>query len=103
MGMTDREKVIEGLQKCAAIHQGFVCESCEYPGDDCAIDDAIAMLKAQEARHRLEVHNIGNVDIPEGVTWDQFQAVMTGVVAALEHTDKGESWPYDEDGAVKWD
>lgn len=44
----DREKVIEGLQKCAAIHQGFICESCEYPGDECAVDDAIALLKKQE-------------------------------------------------------
>lgn len=43
--MTDREKVIDGLQKCAAIHQGFVCERCEYPGDDCAIDDAIVTLQ----------------------------------------------------------
>ena len=59
------------------------------------IDDAIALLKAQEARHRLEVHNIGNVDIPEGVTWEQFQAVMENVVDALEHTDRGESWPYE--------
>lgn len=60
------------------------------------MDDAIALLKAQEARHRLEVHNIGNVDIPEGVTWEQFQAVMENVVDALEHTDRGESWPYEE-------
>ena len=60
------------------------------------IDDAIALLKAQESRHRLEVHNIGNVDIPEGVTWEQFQAVMENVVDALEHTDRGESWPYEE-------
>ena len=61
------------------------------------IDDIAALLKAQESRHRLEVHNIGNVDVPEGVTWEQFQAVMSGVVKALEHTDRGESWPYDED------
>lgn len=43
-----REEVIRGLQKCAALHQGFICESCEYPVDDCAVDDAIALLKAQE-------------------------------------------------------
>lgn len=49
-----------------------------------------------DARHRLEVHNIGNIDIPEGVTWEQFQAVMENVVDALEHTDRGESWPYEE-------
>lgn len=51
--MTDaekREKIIEGLQKCAALHQGFTCESCEYTEGDCAVDDAIAMLKAQEPR-----------------------------------------------------
>lgn len=49
---------------------------------------------AKENRRRLEVHNIGNVDIPEGVTWTQFQQIMEGVVDALEHTEKGESWPY---------
>ena len=48
--MDKREKVIEGLQKCASLHQCFVCESCVYPGVDCAIDDAIALLKAQEPR-----------------------------------------------------
>lgn len=58
--------------------------------------DALELLKAQEARHRLEVHNIGNVDIPEGVTWEQFHAVMNNVVDAMEHTDRGESWPYEE-------
>ena len=58
--------------------------------------EMLQLLKAQEARHRLEVHNIGNVDIPEGVTWEQFHAVMENVVAALEHTDRGESWPYEE-------
>lgn len=55
------------------------------------------LLKEQEARHSLEVHNVGNVDIPEGVTEEQFYAVMNNVVAALEHTDRGESWPYEED------
>ena len=43
---------------------------------------------------RLRVHNIGNVDIPEGVSEEQFYAVMQGVVAALEHAEKGEAWPY---------
>ena len=60
------------------------------------VADALELLKAQEARHRLEVHNIGNIDIPEGVTWEQFNAVVENVVAALEHTDRGESWPYEE-------
>lgn len=108
--MPDREKVIKGLECCLGKGQKRgMCEDCPYDtgrmkcnlGDMHA--DALALLKAQEARHRLEVHNIGNVDIPECVTWEQFQAVMDGVVAALEHTDKGESWPYDEDGAVKWE
>ena len=60
------------------------------------VADALEQLKAQYAWHCLEVHNIGNVDIPEGVTWEQFQAVMENVVDALEHTDRGESWPYEE-------
>lgn len=42
----------------------------------------------------LRVHNIGNVDVPEGVTWEQYQEVMTGVIRALEHAEKGEAWPY---------
>ena len=46
--MADREKVIKGLKTCEAIHQGFMCESCVYPGDECAIYDAISLLKAQE-------------------------------------------------------
>lgn len=97
--MADREKVIRGLDCCI----GYCDEEtgCPYFDiDDCDEKlraDALTLLKAQEARHRLEVHNIGNVDIPEGVTWEQFQAVMSGVVKALEHTDRGESWPYDED------
>ena len=57
--------------------------------------EIMSALKAQENRKRLEVHNIGNVDIPDGVTMEQFYAVMSNVVEALEHTDKGESWPYD--------
>ena len=57
--------------------------------------EIMSALKAQENRKRLEVHNIGNVDIPDGVTEAQFYAVMNNVVEALEHTDKGESWPYD--------
>lgn len=65
---------------------------------DNVIDDIIALLRAQEQRHRLEVHNIGNVDMPECVSEEQFYAVMNNVIAALEHTDKGESWPYDEEG-----
>ena len=64
--------------------------------DAIIVSDALVLLKAQEARHRLEVHNIGNVDIPEGVSWEQFHAVMENVVDALEHTDRGESWPYEE-------
>lgn len=48
--MSNRNAIIDGLQKCAAIHQGFICESCEYTTGDCAVDDAIAMLKAQEPR-----------------------------------------------------
>lgn len=60
------------------------------------IVEMLKLLKAQEARRRLEVHNIGNVDIPEGVSWEQFQAVMNNVVDALEHADRGESWPYEE-------
>ena len=101
--MIDREKVIRGLECCMLSYKDG-CDECPFVAkgmcEELLGERAIALLEAQEARHRLEVHNIGNVDIPEGVTREQFQAVMSGVVAALEHTDRGESWPYDE---VKWE
>ena len=53
-------------------------------------------LELLKNRHSLEVHNIGNVDIPEGVSSEHFHLVMDNVVDALEHTEKGESWPYDD-------
>ncbi len=65
-----------------------------------AVHEAREKLNAQEHYHRLQVHNIGNVDIPDGVTLEQFRAVMNNVVAALEHTDNGESWPYDHKPVV---
>lgn len=97
----DREKVIMGLGEILVYcHEQFGENDHDVQAQLTRMNqtakDAIDLLKAQEARHRLEVHNIGNVDIPEGVTWEQFQAVMSGVVAALEHTDRGESWPYEE-------
>ena len=104
--MAEQEKVVVGLNCCINDN----CEECPYcdeATDDFECDgicrrkdmmhDALLMLEAQEQRHRLEVHNIGNVDIPEGVTEEQFHAVMSNVVDALEHTDKGESWPYDSE------
>lgn len=87
--MTEREQVIANLL--------YMKRDClEGSDNDKAIDRALELLKAQEAYHHLQVHNIGNVDIPDGVTKEQFHAVMNNVVDALEHTDKGESWPYDE-------
>ena len=90
--MDKREKVIKGLEQFIEDFRPFCGNSADWK----RVYDAIALLKAQEARHRLEVHNIGNVDIPEGVTEEQFHAVMNNVVEALEHTDRGESWPYEE-------
>ena len=65
------------------------------------VEDAIALIRQQQERigelekyRRLQVHNIGNVDIPDGVTMEQFCEIMDGVIKALEHTEKGESWPY---------
>lgn len=91
---------IKALEFCTVQAVDRDCDHCPIGfGEACALNlkrDALELLKAQEARHRLEVHNIGNVDIPEGVSWVQFQAVMENVVDALEHTDRGESWPYEE-------
>ena len=59
------------------------------------LEQAVELLNLQSDFHRLMVHNVGNVDIPEGVTLDQFCAVMDNVCAAIEHTEKGESYPYE--------
>lgn len=59
------------------------------------LEQAVELLNLQSDFHRLMVHNVGNVDIPEGVTLDQFYAVMDNVCAAIEHTEKGESYPYE--------
>ena len=102
-----REKVIKGLECCATNRlrredcEAMGCVYLDLEGHGCIhqlIRDALALLKAQMARHKLEVHNIGNVDIPEGVPEEQFYAVMSNVVDALEHTDRGEAWPYDSEG-----
>ena len=71
---------------------------CDLGWDHWSVEearDAWNRRVPDEAYHRLQVHNIGNVDIPEGVTEEQFHAVMNNVVEALEHTDRGESWPYE--------
>ena len=88
-----REKVIKELE---FFNKNRICLPHLIPWDE--ITDAIALLKEQEDRHRLEVHNIGNVDIPEGVSEEHFHLVMNNVVEALQHTDKGESYPYEDTG-----
>lgn len=102
--MSDFEKVIKGLECCSKVP--CIGQKCPYHHEpkewrelDCNTElsrDALELLKEQEQRRRLEVHNIGNVDIPDGVTMEQFHAIMDNVVQALEHADKGESWPYAE-------
>ena len=93
--MDKLEKVIDHFEECMEIAESTPHEWIMVRVE--VLREALELLKAQEQRKRLEVHNIGNVDIPEGVTTDQFYAVMNNVVKALEHTDRGESWPYEED------
>ena len=93
--MPDREKVInelvEHIESALDVDSDFVyCVRTDL------LQYTVALLKEQEDRHRLEVHNIGNVDIPEGVSKEHFHLVMNNVVEALQHTDKGESYPYEE-------
>lgn len=53
--MTDREKVIEGLEVCIPLDEGEKCPTeCPYHRDVCAgysqvMRDALALLKEQEA------------------------------------------------------
>lgn len=113
--MADIKKVIKGLEhelenrgKCGHYcYEEKETVSCPYDKKGLCIqhwgNDALALLKAQEKRHALEVHNISNVKIPEGVTMEQFHAVMNNVVEALEHTDRGELWPYDDGEGEKDD
>jgi len=104
--MIDREKIIKGLELCANISPDGCLMLCPYKDEkdetysgfceQVLKQDALTLLKECEQRRRLEVHNIGNVDIPDGVTMEQFYAIMDNVAQALIHTDKGESWPYTE-------
>lgn len=59
-----------------------------------------ALKEAQEQRHRLQVHNVCNVDKPDWMTMEQFFEMMSNVVDALERTERGKSWPYN-DGEMK--
>lgn len=95
MGMNRESciQTIELLRKLALNIHGIIDVI-----DDRNCNDIITMLKEQEDRHRLEVHNIGNVDIPEGVSEEHFYLVMNNVAEALQHTDKGESYPYEDTG-----
>lgn len=61
--------------------------------------EIVVALRAAEERPRIEMHNIGNVERPDGVSEEDFQAVMRNVVDALKHTERGESWPYEETGS----
>jgi len=109
--MEQFEKVVKGLECCIMRdpddHQR--CGECPYNHHEisntpCANGlkaDALSLIRQQQERigelekyRRLQVHNIGNVDIPDGVTMEQFCEIMDGVIKALEHTEKGESWPY---------
>jgi hypothetical protein len=64
MGMTKREKVIKGLEKCRRYECDDCTEKCasQFPGDCTAYDDfvdsALALLKAQEPR----VMTLGEID-----------------------------------------
>lgn len=106
--MVDKDKVLHGLHSCGKV-DGIpnICEVTECPYRDPKIgrvcvhelasdawDLIYEMTEEQKRKDALRVHNIGNVDVPEGVTWEQYQEVMTGVIRALEHTEKGEAWPY---------
>lgn len=97
--MADREIVMRGLWCC--LHAGN-CDKCPeadnltYGTSGQCVENLIKMAyELIEGQHRLQVHNIGNVDIPEGVSEEDFHKVMNNVVDALEHTERGESWPYD--------
>ena len=51
--MTDREKVVKGLELCGYMEGMPQCDSCPYDGKQCwkrLKNDAIALLKAQEPR-----------------------------------------------------
>ena len=69
--MTDREKVIKGLECCGYSHFMDKCQDCPYDGKDCfkrLKDDAIALLKAQEPRV-LSVADIIDAHITPDIIW----------------------------------
>lgn len=108
--MDDTQKVIDAFRNCITEPKCRNCpwESCEkfnQPKVTIPVDLAlevnnllISLTKGKEEeekkRHRLMVHNLGNVDVPDWMTMNQFYHFMDSVVSAVEHTEKGESWPY---------
>lgn len=57
--------------------------------------EIVVALRAAEERPGIEMHNVCNVARPYGVSEEDFHAVMSNVVEALEKTEKGERWPYE--------
>ena len=91
LGPTDAWPHMVTCEDCGASVKGFRF-------GETGVYEAIEKWNRREPdviRQRLQVHNIGNVDIPEGVSAEVFYAIMNGVVEALEHTERGESWPYE--------
>lgn len=91
LGPTDAWPHMVTCEDCGASVKGFRF-------GETGVYEAIEKWNRREPdvrRQRLQVHNIGNVDIPEGVSAEVFYTIMSGVVEALEHTERGESWPYE--------
>lgn len=99
LGPTDAWPHMVTCEDCGAGVKGF-----QYAGTGAW--EAIQKWNRREpetTRSRLQVHNICNVDIPEGVSKEDFHKVMNNVVEALEHTERGESWPYETGGETNAD
>lgn len=90
--MTKKEKVIDGLTHCGL---KATCTDCSYYDDEddgreevsCIkrlFRDALDLIQDTTVSAAEVAHAIGNADIPEGVTEEQFYKVVGSVMEALK-------------------
>lgn len=98
----DRDGILNSDCDNCPLHYTDGSVTCEY-FEKLSVDvpwqlivEAITHLQEdKKALYRLMVHNVGNVDVPDGMTREQFNAVADRIVDAIVRSFRGESWPYD--------
>ena len=78
---------------CLAMHQDYIIHQAEI------IDRLETALENQVTLHENLMHVIGNADIPDGVSYDQFCLVVDNIYRAVQTAQEG--WENYESGVPK--